>query len=130
VFLDLPVALLDLIPVVGSTIGGIIVSLVALSVSLSVAIATGIFYVSYRFFEDYLLAPRVMARTVALPALATVTTTVIGGALLGVIGALVAIPVAAAVQLPDPGGGEAESREVLSTNRPLPQQDSGEIITS
>jgi predicted PurR-regulated permease PerM len=53
----------------------------------------------YRFFEDYLLTPRVMARTVALPALATVTATIVGGALLGVIGALVAIPIAAAVQL-------------------------------
>jgi predicted PurR-regulated permease PerM len=99
VFLGLLVALLDLIPVVGSTVGGIIVSLVALSVSLSVAIATGIFYVVYRFFEDYLLTPRVMARTVALPALATVAATVIGGALLGIIGALVAIPIAAAVRL-------------------------------
>jgi predicted PurR-regulated permease PerM len=63
------------------------------------SIATGIFYVFYRFFEEYLLTPRVMARTVALPALATVTTTVIGGALLAGIGALVAIPIAAAVQL-------------------------------
>ncbi|MGA2012866.1 MAG: AI-2E family transporter, partial [Solirubrobacteraceae bacterium] len=99
VFLGLLVALLDLIPVVGSTIGGIIVSLVALSVSLSVAIATGIFYVVYRFFEDYLLTPRVMARTVQLPALVTVIATVIGAALLGIIGALVAIPIAAAVRL-------------------------------
>jgi len=99
VFLGLLVALLDLIPVVGSTIGGIIVSLVALSVSLSVAIATAIFYIFYRFFEDYLLTPRVMQRTVALPALVTVVATVIGGALLGIIGALVAIPIAAAVRL-------------------------------
>ncbi|HEX4009513.1 MAG TPA: AI-2E family transporter [Solirubrobacteraceae bacterium] len=99
VFLGLLVALLDLIPVVGSTIGGIIVSLVALSVSLSVAIATAIFYVFYRFFEDYLLTPRVMARAVAVPPLVTVIATLIGAALLGIIGALVAIPVAAAVRL-------------------------------
>jgi predicted PurR-regulated permease PerM len=99
VFLGLLVALLDLIPVVGSTIGGIIVSLIALSVSLSVAIATAIFYVFYRFFEDYLLTPRVMARAVQLPALITVIATVVGAALLGIIGALVAIPVAAAVKL-------------------------------
>lgn len=99
VFLGLLVALLDLIPVVGSTIGGIIVSLIALSVSLSVAIATAIFYVLYRFFEDYLLTPRVMARAVQLPALVTVIATVVGAALLGIIGALVAIPVAAAVRL-------------------------------
>jgi predicted PurR-regulated permease PerM len=77
----------------------VIISLVALSVSLSVAIATGIFYVFYRFFEDCLLTPRVMARTVALPPLITIIATVIGGALLGVIGALVAIPIAAALRL-------------------------------
>jgi predicted PurR-regulated permease PerM len=99
VFLGLLVALLDLIPIVGSTIGGIIVSLVALSVSLPLAIATAIFYLLYRFIEDYLLTPRVMARTVAVPGLVTVIATVIGGALLGIIGALVAIPVAAAIKL-------------------------------
>ena len=49
------------------TYGGIIVSLVALTVSVPLAIATAIFYVLYRFLEDYLLIPRVMARTVAVP---------------------------------------------------------------
>jgi predicted PurR-regulated permease PerM len=99
VFLGLLVALLDLIPVVGSTIGGIIVSLVALTVSLPLAIATAIFYLLYRFLEDYLLTPKVMARTVAVPGLITVIATAIGGTLLGIIGALVAIPVAAAIKL-------------------------------
>jgi predicted PurR-regulated permease PerM len=93
------VFLLDLIPIIGSTIGGIIVSLVALTVSLPVAIATGAFYIVYRFLEDYLLTPRIMRRTVAVPGLVTVLATVLGGALLGIVGALVAIPVAAAVKL-------------------------------
>jgi predicted PurR-regulated permease PerM len=93
------VGLLDLIPIIGSTIGGIIVALVALTVSLPVAIATAGFYVFYRFLEDYLLTPRIMRRTVAVPGLVTVLATVIGGALLGIVGALVAIPVAAAVKL-------------------------------
>jgi predicted PurR-regulated permease PerM len=99
VFLGLLVALLDLIPIVGSTIGGVIVALVALTVSLPLAVATGAFYLVYRFLEDYILTPRVMARTVAVPGLVTVVATVIGGALLGIIGALVAIPVAAAIKL-------------------------------
>jgi predicted PurR-regulated permease PerM len=98
-FLGLLVAFLDLIPIVGSTIGGIIVSLVALTVSLPVAIATAVFYTVYRLLEDYLLTPRVMLRTVAVPGLMTVVATVLGGALLGVVGALVAIPVAAAIKL-------------------------------
>jgi predicted PurR-regulated permease PerM len=99
VFLGLLVALLDLIPIVGSTIGGLIVSLVALTVSLPLAIATAIFYLLYRFIEDYVLTPRVMAHTVAVPGLVTVIATIIGGALLGIIGALVAIPVAAGLKL-------------------------------
>ena len=97
--LGLLVALLDLIPIVGSTIGGIIVSLVALTVSLPIAIATAVFYIVYRFLEDYLLTPKVMLRTVAVPGIVTIVATVIGAALLGIVGALVAIPVAAAVQL-------------------------------
>lgn len=93
------VALFDLVPVVGSTIGGIIVAGVSLTVSLPVAIATVGFYLLYRFLEDYLLAPRIMRRTVDVPGLVTVVATLIGGVLLGIIGALVAIPVAAAVKL-------------------------------
>jgi predicted PurR-regulated permease PerM len=68
-------------------------------VSLPLAIATAIFYLLYRFLEDYLLTPKVMARTVAVPGLVTVIATAIGGTLLGIIGALVAIPVAAAIKL-------------------------------
>ena len=93
------VALLDLIPVVGSTVGGVIVSLMALTHSLPLAIATAIFYTVYRFLEDYLLTPKIMARTVQVPGLVTVIATLIGGTLLGIIGALIAIPVAAAVKL-------------------------------
>jgi predicted PurR-regulated permease PerM len=93
------VALLDLIPVVGSTIGGIIVALIALTHSLPIAIATGVFYLLYRFLEDYLLTPKIMARTVQVPGLVTVIATLIGGTLFGIIGALIAIPVAAALKL-------------------------------
>jgi len=93
------VALVDLIPIIGSTIGGIIVSLVALTLSPGIAIATAVFYFVYRFLEDYWLTPRIMARTVAVPGLVTIVATVLGAAVLGLIGALVAIPVAAAIKL-------------------------------
>jgi predicted PurR-regulated permease PerM len=93
------VAILDLIPVIGSTIGGIVVSLVALTVSLPVALATLAFYVGYRLAEDYLIVPRIMGRTVELPAIVSLVAVLIGGVLLGIVGALVAIPVAAAVRL-------------------------------
>jgi predicted PurR-regulated permease PerM len=97
--LGLLVFLLDLIPVIGSTIGGAIVTLVALTVSLPVAIATLIFYIAYRLAEDYLLVPRIIGHTVKVPALGGLVAIVIGGVVLGIIGALIAIPVAAAVQL-------------------------------
>jgi predicted PurR-regulated permease PerM len=99
ILLGLLVALFDLVPVVGSTIAGVFVSLVALSVSLPTAIATGAFYVAYRFIEDYLLVPRVMRQAVNVSPVVTVLAVIIGGALLGIIGALVAIPIAAGIKL-------------------------------
>ena len=99
ILLALLVALLDLIPVIGSTAGGAIVSLVALTVSLPVAIATLGFYIAYRLAEDYLIVPRVLGRTVQVPAVVTVVAVLLGGALMGIVGALVAIPVAAALRL-------------------------------
>lgn len=93
------VALLDLVPVVGAVIGGVLTTLVALTVSLPVALATAGFFVAYKLVEDYLLMPKIMGRTVDVPAVLTVVAVLLGGALLGVIGAVVAIPVAAAVLL-------------------------------
>ena len=99
VLLALFVALLDLIPVIGSSIGGAVVTLVALTVSLPVAIATLAFYIGYRLAEDYLIVPRVMGRTVQVPAIVSLVAVLIGGVLLGIVGALVAIPIAAAIRL-------------------------------
>lgn len=93
------VAVLDLVPIVGSTIAGIVVAVVALTVSLPVCIATIVFFVVFRLLEDYLLVPRIIGRAVKVPALITVVAVLIGGALLGIVGALVAIPIAAALQL-------------------------------
>ncbi|MEV6020176.1 AI-2E family transporter [Streptomyces sp. NPDC051997] len=92
-------ALMDLIPIVGSTLAGIVVSLVALSVSLPIAIATAVFYVVFRVAEDYLIVPRAMKFAVDVHPLVTVLAVLVGGALLGIIGALVAIPAAVAVGL-------------------------------
>lgn len=97
--LGLFVALFDLIPMVGSTIAGIVVSLVALTKGLPVGIATAAFYVIYRLLEDYLLNPRVMKHTVKISPGLTIIATLIGGTLLGLIGALIAIPVAATIHL-------------------------------
>jgi predicted PurR-regulated permease PerM len=99
VLLGLLVAILDLIPVIGSTVGGAIVTLVALTVSLPVAIGTLAFYIAYRLAEDYLIVPRIMGRTVEVPAVVSLIAVLIGGVLLGIVGALIAIPVAAAIRV-------------------------------
>jgi predicted PurR-regulated permease PerM len=97
--LALVVGIFDLIPMVGSTIAGVIVSLVALSKGLPTGIATAGFYIAYRFLEDYLLNPRVMKHTVKVTPGLTIIATLIGGSLLGIIGALIAIPIAATIHL-------------------------------
>ena len=88
------VAVLDLIPTVGSTIGGIVVSLVSLTVGLPTAIATLIFYVGFRLAEDYLIQPRAMRYSVQLPGVITVPAVLVSGAVLGIPGALFAVPIA------------------------------------
>jgi predicted PurR-regulated permease PerM len=99
VALALFVAVLDLVPLVGATIAAVIVSAVALFHSLPVGIATIIFFVIYQQFENYVLVPRIMKRTAEVSPLATVVAALIGGTLLGIVGALLAIPVAAAIQI-------------------------------
>ena len=93
------VAVLDLIPIVGSTLAGIIVALVALTVSVPVSVATVAFFIALRLVEDYLLVPRIIGRTVEVPPLVTVVAVMLGGALLGIVGAILAIPIAAAILL-------------------------------
>jgi predicted PurR-regulated permease PerM len=97
--LAIMVMLLDVIPVVGTSVAGIVVTLVAMSVSLPVGLATAGFFVVYRVVEDYILVPRIIGRAVHVPALLTVVALLLGGVLLGVVGAIVAVPVAAAVLL-------------------------------
>jgi predicted PurR-regulated permease PerM len=67
--------------------------------SPTVGIACVIFYVAYQQFENYVIYPRIMRRAVDVPAPVTVVAVLIGGALLGVTGALLAIPTAAAALL-------------------------------
>ncbi len=97
--LGLFVAVLDLVPVIGSTVAGAVVALVALTVSIPVAVATLAYYIAYRLAEDYLLVPRIMRRTVNVPPVVTIVSLLIGGSLLGIVGALLAIPAAAVIEL-------------------------------
>jgi predicted PurR-regulated permease PerM len=91
--------LTSLISGVGTYIWLLIVSLVALTKGIPIGVATLAFYIVYRYLEDYLLNPRVMKHTVKVTPGLVIIATLIGGTLLGLIGALVAIPVAATIHL-------------------------------
>jgi predicted PurR-regulated permease PerM len=93
------VAVCDLIPQIGATIGAVVVSLVGLADSLTAGIACIVFFVIYQQVENYLIYPNVMRRSVKVSDVAAVTAALLGVGLFGVIGALIAIPMVAAVQL-------------------------------
>jgi predicted PurR-regulated permease PerM len=99
VALALVVAILDVIPMIGATLGAIIVCAIAFATDPKMGIASVIFYVAYQQIENYLIYPRVMSRSVEIPGAMTVIAALIGAALLGVVGALLAIPTAAAILL-------------------------------
>lgn len=91
------VALLDVIPMIGATIGAVIVTAIGFATDVQVGIACIIFYVIYQQLENYVIYPRVMSRSVDLPGAVIVIAALVGAALLGVVGALLAIPTAAAI---------------------------------
>jgi predicted PurR-regulated permease PerM len=97
--LALLVAITDLIPLVGATLGAILVTAVAFFSGLWVGVVTGVFFIVYQQVENYFIAPRVMKRSVDVPPAVTIIAALIGGALLGVVGALLAIPLAAGISL-------------------------------
>jgi predicted PurR-regulated permease PerM len=97
--LALVVAILDLIPQIGATLGAVVVVIVAFFVSVPVGVAALIFFVAYQQLENWIIYPRVMRRSVNVSDLAAIVSVLLGASLLGIIGALLAIPVCAAVQL-------------------------------
>jgi predicted PurR-regulated permease PerM len=97
--LALIVTITDVIPLVGATIGAIVVTAVSFFVSLPVGIATLIFFLVYQQVENYVIYPRVMKRSVDVNPAAAIVAVLLGGALLGIPGALLAVPVTAALQL-------------------------------
>lgn len=93
------VGILGLVPLVGGTVGSLAAVLVASFESLTSALIVLGVMTLYQQFENYFLVPRVMKRAVDVPAAATIISALIGAALLGMVGALIAVPAAAAVQL-------------------------------
>ena len=97
--LALVIALLDLVPLIGATIGAALVLAVVAFHSPTAAIVWLIFAIVYQQVENHLIQPVVYGKMVLLPPLAVLVAVLVGAKLGGVIGALGAIPVASAIQI-------------------------------
>ncbi len=93
------VGLLGLVPMVGATLGAALVCLVAVFDQPRLALVAALYYLVYQQIENYVIAPRIMQRTVSVPGAVTVVAALAGATLLGVLGALLAIPAAAGLLL-------------------------------
>lgn len=117
--LAIAVAIADLIPSIGATLGAVVCGVVSL---LTVGIwpqtiVVLLFFIAYQQLENYYLAPRVLRNTVDMSAVGVLLAALIGGSLLGLLGAVMAIPVAAAVKVlltrkiaPTESGNRAQTR--------------------
>lgn len=119
------IAVADLIPVVGATLGAIPAIAAAATVSWPVAIGAAVLLVGYQQAENHLLQPIAMRWAVRLNALTTVIVVLVGAELMGIIGALVAIPVAGVIQVAareGPFGVDGGAREQGEPTQPEPHQ--------
>lgn len=91
------VFLLAMIPLIGSVMATVLVSVVALFESPTTAIIAAIYYLIYMQIESYVMTPRIMNRVVSVPGALVVIGALAGGTLLGLLGALISIPVTAMV---------------------------------
>jgi predicted PurR-regulated permease PerM len=87
------------IPLVGHFIGMTIVTLISLTASLSIAAIALASYIIYAQIENYVITPRIMKRSLSIPGLVTIIAALLGTSLLGLIGGLLAVPIAAAILL-------------------------------
>jgi predicted PurR-regulated permease PerM len=94
-------AFFSLIPLVGATIAGVIIAVVAaLGGNFPTdVIAWSVFFIVYQQVENNLIQPQIFKRTVALHPLLVITALLVGASLLGIVGALLAIPIAGAIQI-------------------------------
>ena len=89
-----------LIPLVGATIGGVLILIVTMfTTDFSSAAIYAVFLILYQQVENNVLQPFIFKRTVNVPPLAVIVAILAGASVLGVVGALVAIPIAAAIQI-------------------------------
>ena len=97
--ISLLVFLCGLIPLIGHILGCAVFTIVALTKSPTDAIIVFVCYVIYIQLENYFILPRIMRRSLSMPGLVTIIAALVGVSLLGVIGGLLAVPIAAAILL-------------------------------
>lgn len=88
-----------LVPLIGHFLGCGIVTLIAATQSVAIGVIAFVSYVVYVQIENYVVTPKIMKRTLALPGAVTIIAALIGTSLLGLVGGLLAVPVAASVIL-------------------------------
>ena len=88
-----------LIPLIGHFLGSGIVTIIALTQSIAIGVIAFVAYVVYVQVENYVVTPRIMKRTLAVPGAVTIISALIGSSLLGLVGGLLAVPVAASIIL-------------------------------
>jgi predicted PurR-regulated permease PerM len=94
------VGFFDLIPLVGATLGAIVVSFASLTVDFPTATIVWIaFIIVWQRFEDYVVQPLVYGKALRVNPIVTIVSVLVGASLLGILGALLAIPTAAAIQI-------------------------------
>lgn len=99
VALGLVIAIFDLLPLVGATIGAVIVGAAAFADSTTSLIIWVVFAIVYQQLENHLLQPVIYGRSVQLPALAVIVAVLAGAQIGGILGALLAIPVAGTIRV-------------------------------
>ncbi|WP_020575257.1 AI-2E family transporter [Actinopolymorpha alba] len=97
--LAITVAVLGLIPLIGGAVSAVVGTSVGLLTDVKIGIACLIYFIIYQQIENYLIYPRVMQRSVNVPGSVIVVAALVGGSLLGILGALLAVPTAAAILL-------------------------------
>lgn len=88
-----------LVPLIGNYLGIAITTIIGLTQSVSTGVIIFILYVIYVQLENYLITPRIMKRSLAVPGVVTLLSAMVGSSLLGLIGGLLAVPVAASLIL-------------------------------
>jgi predicted PurR-regulated permease PerM len=97
--LALIAGILDLIPTVGATIAGVIIAVVALSVGVDALIAFAIVMAVYQQIENYVLQPTIIGKAARVSGFTVLASVLVFGALFGFIGAIIGVPIAAALQI-------------------------------